>query len=483
MSFVQKNEEPKKTTIAALDGVRAFACFCVISYHITHLTWDEGVWGIGNIEKELGVVGHLAVDISLSGNSGVTLFFILSGFLLFLPYAKSMLFDTSWPEARRFYLRRIFRIWPGYYVSLILLILIANRSYLQLANLKQLFLFLTFLMDSSANTYQKINGPFWTLAVEWQYYMLLPLLALGMGWLVRRGTFKRRLTILLLCLGGLLLWGLATRWWGESWQLYFMPAKTNHIAKPVQYPLLAGAHPFLPAGVRNFLLFFVYGQNGKFMEDFAVGMLISVFYTIAQQLPEHPISRFCYKSSRYMWFLGLTFLFFAVVWPDVANWFYQAPFVSNQQWGEYFLPWVGNNSPLAPYIGAHNWLSEMPFALGYGCCMQAILFGKRDLQWFWQLGWMRWLGLLSYGMYIWHLPIIEAYDNLMHPFQSSINNIVYYGLYWVLVVVIVIPFCYLFHILIEQPWIKYGVRVTGKKVTKIPPVDVPEVVAVGSTKE
>lgn len=480
MSFVQKNEEPKKNTIAALDGVRAFACFSVIAYHITHLTWGEKVWTIGNIERELGAFGHLAVDISLSGNSGVTLFFILSGFLLFMPYAKSMLFDSSWPEARRFYLRRIFRIWPGYYVSLILLILITHREYLQLDYLKQSFLFLTFLMDSSASTYQAINGPFWTLAVEWQYYMLLPLLALGMGWLVRRGTFKRRLTILLLCLGGMILWGLATRWWGESWQLYFMPAVTKHIAKPVQYPPFAGAHPLLPASVRNVLLFFVYGQGGKFMEDFAVGMLICVFYTITQQLPEHPISRFCYKSSRYMWFLGLAFLFFAVVWPDIPLWF--SPLLTPQQYNALYSMWV-IHSPLGPYIGAHAWLSEIPFVLGYGCCMQAILFGKRDLQWFWQLGWMRWLGLLSYGMYIWHLPIILAYDNIMHPFQHDINNIVYYGLYWVLVVVIVIPFCYLFHLLIEQPWIKYGARVTSKKVTRIPPVDVPEVVTAGSAKE
>ena len=38
-----------------------------------------------------------------------------------------------------------------------------------------------------------IDGPFWTLAVEWQYYMLLPFLALAFRWGAQRGSPQRRL--------------------------------------------------------------------------------------------------------------------------------------------------------------------------------------------------------------------------------------------------------------------------------------------------
>src|ERR1700733_908920 len=110
-----------KNTIIVLDGVRAFACLSVISYHINHLTQGNHIWD----EHD---VGPIISSIALAGSYGITLFFILSGFLLFMPYAKSLLFDAPWPSLQRYYVRRIFRIWPGYYISLGLLVLFLHRD-------------------------------------------------------------------------------------------------------------------------------------------------------------------------------------------------------------------------------------------------------------------------------------------------------------------------------------------------------------------
>src|SRR5439155_17714014 len=188
--------------------VRAVACLAVIIYHINLLTSrDLHMWNPP-------ALGPLTSSLALAGVSGVTLFFILSGFLLFLPYARSLVLGSDWPSARRFYLRRAFRIIPGYYVCLFLLILFTHREYLHRDHLKQLGLFLTFFMDSSPATYRLINGPFWTLAVEWQFYLLLPLFALGMRPLVRRGGRYCRTCTLVLCLIALMAWGVITRYAG-----------------------------------------------------------------------------------------------------------------------------------------------------------------------------------------------------------------------------------------------------------------------------
>src|SRR5438552_2388399 len=68
---VLENNKPK-TTIAALDGVRAIACLAVVMFHIggkVHI-WDTRF------------LGHNAISIIMAGDGGVALFFVLSGFLL-----------------------------------------------------------------------------------------------------------------------------------------------------------------------------------------------------------------------------------------------------------------------------------------------------------------------------------------------------------------------------------------------------------------
>ena len=178
----QKNGN--KNTIFVLDGVRGVAVLMVIVFHVNRLTGDN-LWDQTDYP--------LASSISTAGGMGVTLFFVLSGFLLFMPFAKALLYKTNWPLARVFYMRRVLRIVPAYYVSLFLIILFQHPEYLHLDHLKNLALFVTFFMDSSRATFRQLNGPYWTLATEWQFYMLLPLIALGIAFLVSRIPIKMRL--------------------------------------------------------------------------------------------------------------------------------------------------------------------------------------------------------------------------------------------------------------------------------------------------
>src|SRR5579875_2484008 len=93
-----------KKNIASLDGLRAFAALGVVTLHITYLVG----YIIVNEYKDPWLASFWVF-----GNTGVQLFFVLSGFLLFMPYAKALLLGRPLPSILRFYQRRALRILPA----------------------------------------------------------------------------------------------------------------------------------------------------------------------------------------------------------------------------------------------------------------------------------------------------------------------------------------------------------------------------------
>lgn len=411
--FEEGKQTGQKNTITVLDGVRACAILLVITFHIDYTTGHD-LWNWH--------VNPLASSIALAGASGVNLFFVLSGFLLFLPYAKALLFAGRWPLARSFYVRRALRIMPGYYLSLFLLIFFTAPQYLQPANLGKLALFLTFLMDSSRSTFRLLNGPFWTLAVEWQFYMILPLLMLGISLLVRRVPIAQRLRAVTLCLCGVIAGGLCVRLFG----LYF----SEHAATIL----------FVPRSALNIFLFFSFGIVGKYLEEFAVGMLCSLIYVYTQSLPtEHRFIQNLRRASLWLWGTGILILTFCAMWNfqsfrDTPAW----PFLD----------------PIMPYF---NWLNEMFLAIAFGMCVLAILFGPRELQRPFNWKALRWLGLISYSLYIWHLPLLTLGHHVL-PGYDHLNQYIQYVFCWTWMAVVAVPFCILFYAFVERPGIKLGDR-------------------------
>jgi peptidoglycan/LPS O-acetylase OafA/YrhL len=402
----------QKNAIAFLDGLRAIACFTVVFYHINIVTQDPRIhiWAPA-------MLGRFAVAVALAGWCGVTLFFVLSGFLLFMPYARALLFDGEWPDWKRYYVRRIFRNWPGYFVSLLIMLLWLHPEYLHLDHWRDLVLFGTFFMDSTAQTFQAINGPFWTLAVEWQFYLVLPVIALLFAWIMRRSPAHWRVWGITLCLGGVMIWGVLTRIWGRSW-----------ILDPDQAFLL-------PPAIHRFVFFFCYGQAGKFLEDFAVGMLISVWYVLAQEKgDEYRIVRILRSWSDWLWGIGLLWLVFMGTWSIIPA----------------IQPSLGS------WMGERGVLTELSFAIGYGACLIAMLFGpayqRKPLEW----GPLRYLGHLSYSIYMWHLPILLWFIGGIQGLIPRWPAIISYGLCWGSIFFLVVPFCYLFYICIERPGIELG---------------------------
>lgn len=406
--FILSAEPSQKKPIAVLDGMRAIACLTVISYHF-HYT----ISGMYSINLVFGKIGSALL---LTGWSGVSLFFVLSGFLLFLPYARAILFEAPWPSMRVFYLKRALRILPAYYVSLFLLIILVHPEYLRADHLKHLVLFLTFFMDAPS-TFQQINGPFWTLAVEWQYYLLLPFLALGCSWIARRGRSPlQKLWLLISCLLIMMLWGIGTRYLGRYYyDLY--PTET----------VLVSRH------VMDIILLIVYGGGGKYIEVFAVGMLVSTIYVYTNNAaPEHWLSQ--RMNTTWLWGTGLVLLCFLATCP--------------------LFPEL---SFLLPFIGEHNFLSLLGYGIGYGLCVLALLYDKHGLKMMFENHVLRGIGKISYSVYIWHLPILYFFGAMIVPHLP--HRFLFTYLSYILCIALgILPLSALLYYIVERPWIQLGQR-------------------------
>lgn len=420
----QFDDRKPKGAIASLDGVRAMAFLLVLLLHVSLMTLRLGLW-------QLGTNAFLAAFL-MAGSSGVTLFFVLSGFLLFLPYSQALLFKKAWPSAKIFYMRRILRIFPAYFFSLFLLVFFSKPFLLQPHNWTTLLPFLTFTMDFSNSAI--INGPYWTLATEFQYYLLLPLIALGIAGLARLVRAERRVWVVVGSLLAMMAWGIGTRWWGEAFVV-------------------------VPHALINKVLIVVYGVNGKFFEDFAVGMLLAIFYTALNNSTN--VAYYLRRMQRFTpWFilLGLAIYAFAAMRNYTMAW--------NYTWS--FAP---------QFFQIYPWITEWLFALSYGCLILAVLFNRPGglLRSMFEWTPLRWIGLLSYSLYIWHEPLLLALQDNLGPTLVHMNHIVAIGLSWGLVFCVSVFFCFFTYLLIEKPGMQLSERLRQRMMLqRVPNRDKPK---------
>jgi len=155
--------DPLDNRYPALHGVRFLAIISVVQYHVT------GVFGRTRGPQ---LDGEFA-DWSTRLFFGMDLFFILSGFLIgsILFYALKQHGKQNVP---RFYLRRMFRTFPPYYVVLTILALTKTLTPSELGNLPYEYVYLT-NFTKLAND-DLVMGWGWSLSLEEQFYLTVPLL-------------------------------------------------------------------------------------------------------------------------------------------------------------------------------------------------------------------------------------------------------------------------------------------------------------------
>lgn len=177
-SWLEKFRRVTSSTnyLPEIDGLRFLAIFMVVVWmHTTHFI-DEKFF-----DNQL-ITDAYWRNFVMEGGYGVAIFFIISGFILSLPFAK-IHFDKSADKKRislkRYYLRRLIRLEPPYIIALIIFFIgnvciLHKYSYQDL--LPHFFASAFYLHNTIYDSFSYVLPIAWSLEVEVQFYLLAPLL-------------------------------------------------------------------------------------------------------------------------------------------------------------------------------------------------------------------------------------------------------------------------------------------------------------------
>lgn len=315
--------------------MRAIAAVAVLLTHVSFVTTANRVRG-GSYFARL--------------DSGVSIFFVISGFLLYRPFVVRVFEGRSLPSLRRYAMRRVLRIYPAYWIAALSIAVAFRVKPWTGAGDAVTHLLLVHIYSPAT----VVSGPIaqaWSLGTEVSFYAALPLLALAAS---RLGT---RLGAQLGFVCSLFAGGLAYRF----------------VVASVAAPSRASAYlTWLPG----------------YIDQFALGMAMAVVWSWCAvgggRLPAWLSARWVPVASWALAFASLSAAAFAVGLPT-----------SSLDYG------------VGALLGR-----QVTYGLFGAFVVLPAVFGPQHegvVRWFLQLPVIRWVGLVSYGVYLWHQFFIDRF--------------------------------------------------------------------------
>jgi peptidoglycan/LPS O-acetylase OafA/YrhL len=166
------------TYLPAVDGLRFLAITGVIFHHAV------GYWTVrAGRHYPMTSTDHWVAEVIEFGAYGVHLFFVLSGFILALPFCKAAR-GGAHVDLKKYFWRRVTRLEPPFLLSTVLFFVadVLTKKYTFRDGLPHLWATLTYTHELIYGFGSTINNATWTLEVEVQFYLLMPLVA-GVLWL------------------------------------------------------------------------------------------------------------------------------------------------------------------------------------------------------------------------------------------------------------------------------------------------------------
>lgn len=323
----------------ALDGYRAIAVFLVLTTHVAFTTAQVVVPPFGPVLSRF--------------DFGVTLFFLLSGFLLYRPWARAALTDGAGPAVGPYLWRRGLRILPAYWILVVVVFLLLEptREAGVSGWVANMLLVHTYLPGYAVLGLTQT----WSLVTEIAFYLLLPVLA----WLLgrrHRGDPDRSLRWQATLLIGCLVVAVGFNWLRTAGPLSAVP----------------GTYSWLPG----------------YLDWFAAGMLLAVLEVrLRMPNPTRGVRTIRQLAGDVPTCLTAGLLVFLVACTPVG--------------GSYTL---AGSEPVGVIL-KHSLYLVAAFLL----LLPGTLVPRGTGRWmtFLESPPMAYLGRISYGMFLWHLLVME----------------------------------------------------------------------------
>jgi peptidoglycan/LPS O-acetylase OafA/YrhL len=334
---------------------------------------------------------------------GVPIFFVLSGFLLYRPFVARLLDGGAAPSRGEFWLKRFLRVYPAYWVALAVMLIAGG-----IAVRGPYGLFFSATLTHSYHLRRAISGitQSWSLVTEIAFYLMLPFWHQATVALSRRRPVNQRAALVLVGLAGLYVFSVVFR-----------------VLVAVINPQIRGITP------QWFL-----GQS----DIFALGMALALGHAWARHNPR--VRELILGSSHRIgrWYLGAAVCFWLVATQfDLAVGLTSASTVSE----------IARQF----FYGVIAFALVLPIAWGGGLSSR---FGRvLDSRVF------RYLGRVSYGVYLWHQWILGRVISLL-GFK------LFGGHFWVLVTATLlgsVAVAELSQRFVEQPLAKLVPRVLARR--------------------
>jgi peptidoglycan/LPS O-acetylase OafA/YrhL len=327
-----------------LDGIRGVAILMVVVYH-TFYTNPSG----GLLTRTIG-------GLMGTGWLGVPIFFVLSGFLISYPFFRQRADDKNFWNQKGYARRRIGKIIPPFYLSIVLFtsyyfLRYSNPAYLHAA--WEFALGLTNFIHPAAEFY----APYWSLIVEAHFYLLLPFL-----FLFTRGLKPRPAAIVLFSI------------------LFVLPLTVRELT--------------WPGSVSKSSVQFSISRFPCALDYFAWGVLFGGIYVSLSAVRDklRALSRLGYVGFG---FLILVILFWAVPAPKLD--LIEHPARWSIELFHIVLPSV------ATFL--------MLFFVFDPACIGSRVFGHP---------WLRFTGIISYEWFLFHQPVVVLFGEIFGKTHGSV---------------------------------------------------------------
>ena len=358
-----------------LDAYRALACLLVFFYH--------------------SALNLQAGKIVFFGYNGVHLFFVLSGYLLGGKLLEKLSTSDRWWTIFVYLRHRFLRIYPAYFFCLCVFVLLRHFSG---RNVPTVFDFLSrvglYFNYLDMTDLFAIHAALWTLAVEIQFYLVLPLVSL-------------------LVLSFIKDWKSATVALGILFVVIGLISRS--------YEVLFVNHWWPSVTIVRFKWVFSY------LDLFGIGILL---YS-AEGMLRARFGRLKLAWALVCMFAALMVLAVTSVWAKRSG-----------------IDW--QNAHDAFFMIVAPGLTCMAFAVMIGSTGLSRLQDLPVFHW----KWLQWIGKISYSVYLYHIGVLFAVNRLLDPMSRGID----WTTSCIIIAAVSLPFtlaiAWLSYVFIEEPFIR-----------------------------